>query len=413
MINTPHIHTRLGHPDFVDLDWATPISEWTHDRLVEMPKGIHRHPVVFVAYSEGVYAIKEMPLHLARHEFNVLRSMEDATRHTARAVGSVERPWVPRDREWSGAVITAYVPHAFPYRDLVSGHGFGNQRDALLDAFAGLLVELHLNGLYWGDCSLSNTLYRWDASLIEAIMIDAETSRVYSRMSRGQRLEDLEIMEMNVAGEMADIAVEQGGDLDDADLTLGSDIAARYHGLWKELTTSLIVTAGDHYRIRERITRLNDLGFAIDDINLIPVDDGANVKIRVKVGGRHHHSQRLRQIAGIDASENQAQVILSDLNYHEVKFGRMSKTGKAVAAIKWRSAIFEPLMLKIVDDLPDQDALQAYSDFLGFRLEEAKRQMRDIPNSEAYDSWQAAGFPGFKSSAVKPTRASQASLGDG
>jgi uncharacterized protein DUF4032 len=397
MINTPHIQTRPDHPDFVDLDWSVPISEWTNERIVDMPEGIHRHPVVFVAYREGVYAIKELRVDLAKHEFDTLRAMEDATRHIARAVGSVERPWVERDREWSGAVITAYVPHAFPYRNLVSGHGFGDRRDALLDAFAGLLVELHLNGLYWGDCSLSNTLYRWDASSIEAIMIDAETSRIYPRISGGQRREDLEIMEMNVAGEMADVAAEHGGTLDDADLTLGADITARYLSLWKELTTSLIVSAGDHYRIRQRIDRLNSLGFAVDNIDLIPVDDGVNVKIRVKVGGRQFHSSRLRQVAGIDTSENQAQAILSDLTYHEAKFGRMSATGKAVAAMKWRSAVFEPLILRIIEDLPDQPAYQAYCDFLDFRLAMATEQGRDIPNPDAYEAWRAAGFPGLKS----------------
>jgi len=115
MINTPRIQTRPDHPDFVD--WSVPISDWTNDRLVDMPEGIHRHPVVFVAYREGVYAIKELRVDLAKHEFDTLRAMEDATRHIARAVGFVERPWVARDREWSGAVITAYVPHAFPYRN--------------------------------------------------------------------------------------------------------------------------------------------------------------------------------------------------------------------------------------------------------------------------------------------------------
>ena len=194
MKRTPHIHTRSGHPDFVDLDWATPISQWTTDRLVDMPEGIHRHVVVFVAYSQGIYAIKELPPYLAKHEFDTLRAMEDVTRHTARAAGYVERPWVRKDEEWAGAVITEFVPHAFPYRHLVSGIGFGNRRDSLLDAFAGLLVELHLAGLYWGDCSLSNILDRWDASSIEAVMIDAETSRIYDTLSRGQRLEDLAIM---------------------------------------------------------------------------------------------------------------------------------------------------------------------------------------------------------------------------
>ncbi|MFO7699050.1 MAG: DUF4032 domain-containing protein [Acidimicrobiia bacterium] len=397
MKKTPYIHTRSEDPDFVDLDWSQPINKWTTGRLVEMPEGIHRHEVVFVAYREGIYVIKELPPHLARHEFDILRQMEEVTRHTARAAGYVERPWVARDREWAAAVITRYVSHAFPYRDLLSGIGFGHRRDALLDAFAGLLVELHLAGFYWGDCSLSNILYRWDASSIEAVMIDAETSRIYESLSLGQRLEDLAIMELNVAGEMADIAAERGADLDDADLFLGEEISQRYHSLWHELTTSLIVTAGDHFRIRQRIDRLHGLGFAVEDIDLIPVDNGTNVKIRVKVGGRQYHSERLRQMTGIDISENQARVILTDLAYHEAKFGRSSATGKAVAAMQWRASVFEPLILRITDLLPGRDPYQAYCDYLAFRLDMATERERDVTNDEAFDRWEKEDFPNLKS----------------
>lgn len=396
MMRTPRIHTRRDHPDFVDLDWSVPISEWTTDRLVQMPTGIHRHEVVFVAYAEGIYAIKELPPRLSQHEFDTLRAMEGRTRHAAIAVGHVERPWVDPHAEWAGAVVTQYVTHAFPYRSLISGIGFGERRDSLLDAFAGLLVELHLAGLYWGDCSLSNILYRWDASSIEAIMIDAETSRVYERISSGQRHEDLEIMILNVAGEMADIAAMQGAGLDDADLRLGEEIAARYQSLWRELTTSLIVTAGDHYRIRQRIHRLQDLGFAVEDIDLIPVDDGTNVKIRVRVGGRQFHSERLREIAGIDISENQARVILSDLSYHEAKFGVTSSTGKSVAAMKWRATVFDPLILELTELLPAEDRYQAYCDYLGFRLALAMERSEDVPNSEAFAAWKDRGLPGLK-----------------
>jgi len=334
MQTTPRIQTRVDHPDFIDLDWSIPIREWTTDRLVDMPTGIHRHDVVFVAYAEGIYAIKELPSRFARHEFDVLRTIEGRSRHTAIAVGHVVRSWLDPHEEWSGAVITKYVSHAFPYRSLISGGGFGPRREALLDALAGLLVELHLQGLYWGDCSLSNSLYRWDASSIDAIKIDAETSRIHDSLSTGQRREDLEIMIMNVAGEMADIAAQDGIDLDHADMELGHEVARRYQRLWKELTTSLIVTAGDHYRIRKRISRLHELGFAVEDIDLIPVDEGMNVKIRVKVGGRQYHSERLREITGIDVSENQARVILSDLAYQEAKFGESSVTGKDIAAVK-------------------------------------------------------------------------------
>ncbi|MGI9665568.1 MAG: DUF4032 domain-containing protein [Acidimicrobiia bacterium] len=393
MKRTPRIHTRQEDPDFLDLDWASPIATWTDDRLVDMPAGIHRHEVVFVAYPTGVYAIKELPRDLSKHEFDVLRAMETTTRHTARAAGHVDRPWVEHDEEWSGAVITRYVPHAFPYRHLVSGAGFGKRRESLLDAFAGLLVELHLAGLYWGDCSLSNILYRWDASSIEAVMIDAETSRIYPQLSTGQRREDLAIMEVNVAGEMADVAAASGAGLDDADLDLGADIATRYHSLWKELTTSLIVTAGDHYLIRRRIDSLHELGYAVEDIDLIPVDDGLNVKIRVKVGGRQYHSEQLRQITGIDVSENQARSILSDLAYFEARFGPSTATGKAVGAFKWRSQVFEPLVLQIAESMPEADVYQAYCDFLAFRLNLATERSSDVPNNEAFAAWTDAGFP--------------------
>ncbi len=104
----------------------------------------------------------------------------------------------------------------------------------MLDAFASLLVELHTIGCFWGDCSLSNTLYRFDAETIETIMVDAETASMVDTLSDGQREEDLEIMIVNVAGGMADIAAERDTDIDHADLALGSSSrdaqgAARRH----------------------------------------------------------------------------------------------------------------------------------------------------------------------------------------
>ena len=42
---------RTGHPDFLDLPWDVPLEDWTHDRLVEVVRGIHRHVVRFVEYD--------------------------------------------------------------------------------------------------------------------------------------------------------------------------------------------------------------------------------------------------------------------------------------------------------------------------------------------------------------------------
>lgn len=397
-MGTPKLHIRPGNPDFLDLNWDIPLNDWEHERLVEIPTGIHRHPVRFVGYPEGLYAIKELPRRVAFHEFDTLRTLADAIHPVARPVGVVDRHWLDAGIEGAGAVITRYVEHAFPYRELVQGPGFGARRDQMLDAFAGLLVQLHLIGCFWGDCSLSNVLYRYDANQIEAIMIDAETSRLYQSMTDGQRREDIEIMVMNVAGGMADIAASQGADIDLADLALGEDVADRYAALWDELQHDIVIGPHERYRIGERIRRLNELGFDAQDVDLTPDPSGGDrVVVKIAVGGRNFHSNRLRELTRIEASENQAGQILSDLQYHEARLGSTSATGKSIAAIKWRVDVFEPLMQRLAEVIdPEADPVQAYCDFLHHRFVLAQAQERDVPNEEAFQSWIDHGRPGFK-----------------
>ncbi len=393
-MSTPHLQIRPGNPAFLDLPWDEPVSDWSHERLVEMPTGIHRHPVVFVAYDEGVFVIKELPSRLAHGEYNVLRALEERTTRTAEPVGLVERVWMDRHDEQSAAVMTRYVEHSFPYRHLVSGPGFGARRDQMLDAVAGLLVELHLAGCFWGDCSLSNLLYRYDAETIEAVMVDAETSRLRDRLSDGQRAEDIEIMQLNLAGEMADIAAMTGVDIDHADLALGEDVASRYRTLWDELNQELVIERNETYRIRERVARLNELGFSVDDVYLDPTDTGSLVRLNVSVAGRTFHSERLRQLTGIDASENQARVILTDLNYFLAKHGATTASGKSVGTFKWLTTSFEPIVEK-TRQRRDGDPIQGYCDFLNHRFILARSREEDVPNDEALADWFDAGMPGF------------------
>lgn len=393
-MGTPHLQIRPGNPDFLDLPWADPIGEWVSERLVEMPAGIHRHPVVFVAYDEGVYAIKELPRRLAAAEFSVLRSLEESSGLAATPAGLVSRDWLESGAEQGGAVITRYVEHSFPYRHLVTGPGFGRRRGQMLDAIAGLLVDLHLAGCFWGDCSLSNVLYRYDAGAIEAIMIDAETSELHPGLSDGQRLHDLEIMKENLAGEMADIAAEQEMELDAADLELGDGVQEKYDSLWGELNEDLVISSSERYLIRKRIARLNELGFSVGDVDLSPVGQDDRVRMRVRVGGRTFHSQRLRELTGIEASENQSRQILSDLNYFIAKSGSKSSTGKTVAVMSWITTAFEPLVAQIAE-VWEGDPVQGFCDLLLFRLSVATERGSDVPNDEAFRLWTEAGFPGF------------------
>jgi len=396
-VQTPHLTVRSNHPDFLDLPWDRPLTRWRHPRRIDLPKGISRHEVQFYGYEQGIYAVKEMPFHAARHEYDALRRLEEMEAPSVRAVGLVERPWFSADLEQSGAVITSYLNHAFSYRELLSGTGFGDRRNQMLDAFAGLLVELHLLGCYWGDCSLSNVLYRYDASAIAVTMVDGETVEIYPELSVGQRRDDIEIMILNVAGGMADIAAFSGTDVDHADLALGEDIAERYHALWDEITGQDLIGPSERYRIQDRIAGVNALGFEVGDLELIPVTGGGRLRLHLRVTGRNYHIHRLRELTGVEATENQARQILSDLRYYEAANCADHQIGKPAAAVRWRVEVFEPLLESITQlgDRRTLDPVQAYTDFLHHRYEMAAAAGHDISNDEAFAAWLAAGQPGY------------------
>ena len=394
----PQLTIRTGHPDFLDLPWEVSLADWQVRNIIDLPKGISRHEVRFLQYPEGVYAVKELPTRAARQDYSVLRALEAFGGPAVRPVGLIERRDPDVHSERSAALITAYEPFSFSYRELVQGHGFGARRNQMLNAFAGLLVELHLAGVFWGDCSLSNVLYRFDAGAIETVMVDAETATAFEEgsLTDGRRNEDIDIMIINVAGGMADIAASNGIDLDDADLTLGEDIAERYYGLWTELTAEPTVAVDERFQIGARIDRLNDLGFNVEEVDLIPQDEGGSrLKLKLRVGGRTFHTNRLKELSGIEALEQQAKQLLADLYYFQASLGVTSVTGKNVATVQWRISQFEP-MVERVRQLPGVvDPIQAYCDLLLHRYVMSEGYGHDVGIEAAWDDWISRGQPGY------------------
>ena len=370
-----------------------------------LPKGISRHEVRFVAYDEGLYAIKELPHRAARNDYQVLRALERLEGPSVSAVGLVEDRWDDPGAERSAALITRYVDFSFSYRELLEGTGFGERRRQMLAAFAGLLVELHLAGCFWGDCSLSNVLFKYDAMAIEALMVDAETAELHPELSDGQRLHDIDIMTINVAGGMADIAASRGVGIDDADTDLGEEIARWYEWLWDETTSETVIGTDERYRITERIRHLNELGFTVDEVDLTSTDGGTRLRMRPSVGPRNHNTRRLREITGIEASEWQAWHLLSDI-YH-FSAGRSSEKSAdlVLAAIRWRAERWEPAIRRIQAQAGDDNVLQGYCDFLNYRYEASSSAGADLGQEAAFDGWLAAGRPGFRPEPeASPTR---------
>jgi len=392
------ITLRPGYPDLLDLNWSHSITEWTDQRLVDLPRGISRHEVRFVATGQGIYAIKELPREAANREYGILRELEELDGPAVIALGLVLRPPLDPHSEPSAALITRYVEHSFSYRELLSGPGFGPRRVQLLDAFAGLLAELHLLGCYWGDCSFSNVLYRYDAGAIEATLVDAETSEIHPELSDGQRRQDIEIMIENAGAEMADIAASQGLSVDQADLLIGHDIASRYDALWSELAGVEQVPLDQYFKVTERVKHLNELGFEIRDIEVASHAERGHLHMKVHVADRNYHSNRLRELTGIEAGENQARQILADLSYFASKQpsdARASDKARALLALRWRVEAFEPTLRKLREHIGEGDPIQAYTDLLNHRYLKSAQAQRDLGTQAALEDWIAAGMPGY------------------
>jgi hypothetical protein len=383
---------RDAFPEFLDLPWGTSITEWPDGLFVDLPKGLSRHEVRFHQNPSGLYAIKELPERPARNDFEVLRALSEHQVPSVAPVGLVVGRTSDPTEEASAALVTAFEPYSFTLRSLVSGPGFGPRRSQILDAFAGLLAELHLLGCFWGDCSLSNVLYRFDAETVMAIMVDAETAELHDELTDGQREHELEIMIENVAGGMADIAVEREVDLDDADLDLGEDIAARYRALWAELTDTDWVAPEERWRLRQRIERLNAIGFEIDEVVVASDPERRRLTMRPIVGAREFHRVRLAQLTGIDALEFQARQILSDLNY---LIATSDVPNRQVGGLRYRTEVFDPWMARLQQVPGVVDPVQAFCDLLVFRYQMSSAEERAVTTEEAFDGWLASGKPGY------------------
>jgi hypothetical protein len=222
--------------------------------------------------------------------------------------------------------------------------------DGLLDALVELLVRLHLSGFFWGDCSLSNTLFVYDAGTLEAYLVDAETSEQHPALTDGQRDYDVELATERVAGELLDL--QAGGRLSfDIDpLEIADELAKRYRSLWQELNREEILRPEDQRRqIADRLHRLNKLGFDADEVELIPTPEGNKLRLRTRVAESGHFARQLFLRTGIDAGENQARRLLNDIAgfraYLEQKEGH--PVSEIVAANRWLEEIYDPVIAAV------------------------------------------------------------------
>lgn len=345
----PKFTLRKGNPDFLDLPWNQPLTKWADScvRLEEVPRGLSRHPVVFVNYNGTLFALKELSSDLAEKEYNNLLTMEKLRLSSVIPHGYAR---TITEQGQASVLITRYLNHSIPYRLLFKGNQLVRYQDSLLDAIAGLMVQLHLAGIYWGDCSLSNTLFRRDDGALRAYLVDAETTEIYlDHMPPTLRHHDLEIMEENINAELAEL-VSLGITSDIPTIReTGAYIRLQYQKLWEEITHDDIINSEEHYRIQERIRALNALGFSIGEVELFSTANGNQLRLRVFVTDQNFHHDHLFNLTGVEAEEMQARKMMNEIHEHKATLSQMKNrsTSLSAAAYDWLENIYQPTLQRL------------------------------------------------------------------
>ena len=379
------ITASMGSAELLELPWDLPLEKWPKAAVAALPKGISRHIVRFVHLGPHIVAIKETTQALAVREYDMLRKLDRLDVPCVEPVAIVSGRTDHTGDPLPTALVTRHLRFSLPYRALYSQSLRPDTARRLADALAALLVRLHIVGFFWGDVSLSNTLFRRDAGAFAAYLVDAETGELMpGSLSDGQRENDLEIARVNVAGELLDL--QAGGRLDeDIDpLEISESILLSYRALWDELTGWESFDQSERWRIAQRVQRLNDLGFDIENLSISSDESGSKLTIQPKVVDAGHHTRRLLRLTGIDAGENQGRRLLNDLDAFRAFHYPQEEVDEEVVAHEWLSQVYDKVMKAIPKEFRGKlEPAEIFHQWLEHRGMKSREEDRDVGFKES------------------------------
>ncbi|WP_197381889.1 DUF4032 domain-containing protein [Mycolicibacterium mengxianglii] len=387
-MRAPELRLRAPTPELVALPWELPLSEWMAPdvALRDIAVGPSRHLVKFVECDGRLWALKDLPPRIAVKEYDVLRRLEDMELNAVRPAGVVLQP-----EHDTAILVTRYLEGSWQYRRLFMRlpPDQPRHRARLLDAMASLMVELHRHGVFWGDCSLANTLFSRDGQVLQAALVDAETSAVHPSLSDGQRQWDMEILVENVAAGMLDLAarLDNADELQDTLIAEALGVRDTYDRLWETLHTEPVFGFSDRHEVESTIRQLNELGFAVDEVSLQPITaDPGKLRLRVAVGDRRYHAQHLRALTGLDVGEGQARILLGDLHAYQAQLCREAgeDVDESTAARLWLIEVATPTMHRAHAALGRAGSdIQSFCDLLEVRWLLSEQAGHDVGTEKA------------------------------
>lgn len=381
-------------PALLDLPWEIPLAQWPSEVLAALPRGLSRHVVRFVNLSERVIAVKEIGETVAHHEYELLRDLvrlgAPCVQPTAVITGRSDLSREPLN----SVLVTEHLSYSLPYRALFSQYMRPETATRLIDALAVLLVRLHLLGFYWGDVSLSNTLFRRDAGAFAAYLVDAETGELHPEgLTEGRRLYDIDIARTNIIGELMDL---QAGALLEPSvdtIEVGDRIVSRYTELWNVLTAEESFSLQDRWRVGQRIEELNKLGYDVGELTMTTDAAGSRMSIQPKVVDAGHYHRQVMRLTGLDVQERQGQRMLNDLEAYRTIMGRKDDPIELVSHA-WLAEVFEPTIMAVPIELRRKlEPAEIFHEILEHRWYMSEAQQRDVSTEEAVADYVATVLP--------------------
>lgn len=375
-------------PALLDLPWQIPLEEWPPEIITALPRGISRHIVRFVQLGDRIIAIKEIGETVAFGEYENLRDLERMGAPCVQPMAVITGRYSDDGEPLNAVLITNHLPFSLPYRAV-----FGQQAmrvetvDRLIDALTVLMVRLHLLGFYWGDVSLSNTLFRRDAGEFAAYLVDAETGEIEDNLSPRKRAYDIDVARTNIIGELMDL--QAGGVLDEEFdvIGVGDRFERRYQELWNTLTSEENFSLDERWRVDERIRRLNELGFEVAELEMSTDIDGTRLSIRPKVVDAGHFSRAIMRLTGMDVEEAQARRMMNDIEGYRAITGQ-SDVDISIVAHQWVNNVYEPTVRAIPHHMRGKlQPAQLFHEILEHRWYISEHAGFDVPLADAVQSY--------------------------
>ncbi len=352
-----HVVASRTDPALFRLPWSRPLADWEDWYVVPLPLGLSRHVVRVVQVNRQFLAVKETTEEMALREYELLRDLQRLDQPSVVPRGVVTGRTDLDGNPLPAALLTEHLHYSLPYRTVFQ-HGLrAEQVPALVDALVVLLVRLHLIGFFWGDVSLSNALFRRSAGGFAAFLVDAETGELRASVSDAMREHDVTVGVENIFAELLDLQASGDTDIDVDAQAVVAHLTEQYHSLWDELTAAEEFGADEWSRVEQRIARLNDLGFDVDELDVQA--DSDRVRIQPKVVEAGHHRRELHDLTGLSAEDSQARKLLNDLAAFTAHFGYDAED-RAVVARRWLHTVYTPIVALLPDDLARRIAPAEY-----------------------------------------------------